>query len=72
MHKSLYVFYFENNGKEDEVEVLAFRYFEAEILAKAEQIHAGRPWHTIKRYRCYDNTLERLRETNSHKIRRLI
>lgn len=49
MHRNLYTFYFENNGNEDEVEVLAFSYAEAEILAKAEQIHAGRPWQTIKR-----------------------
>lgn len=52
MHRNLYTFYFENNGNEDEVEVLAFSYAEAEILAKAEQIHAGRPWQTIKRYKC--------------------
>ena len=61
MHRSLYVFYFENNGKEDEVEVLAFNIDEAEILAKAEQIHACRPWHTIKYYKCYHNMLERLK-----------
>ena len=66
MHKGLHVFYFENNGKEDEVEVLAFSYAEAEILAKAEQIHAGRPWQTIKRCKCYYNMLEKLREANSH------
>lgn len=52
MHKNLYTFYFENNGNEDEVEVLAFNYAEAEILAKAEQIHAARPWQTIKHYKC--------------------
>ena len=52
MHRNLYTFYFENNGNEDEVEVLAFSYDEAEILAKAEQIHAARPWQVIKHYKC--------------------
>lgn len=51
MHRNLYTFYFENNGNEDEVEVFAFRYDEAEILAKAEQIRAGRPWRIITRYK---------------------